>query len=310
MSGLLPVNPSLIAIEPKSIGAYEDAVRAGGGVPTKLAPNVGALIWTSYHHPHELQQVLQANPQLQWVQLPWAGVDAFAETLSHPVRFTSAKGSYREPVAEHALMLCMALGRKLPERVKAKSWGEKFAVSLYDANVVVVGAGGITEELLNQLAPFRAKVTVVRNQNAPMVGAHRTVSLDQLDQVLPEAQFVILACALTPKTLGLFNANRLALMNRDAYLVNVARGPVVVTSDLLAALDNGLIAGAALDVTDPEPLPDGHLAWSTPNLIITPHTADTPPQVQHFFSQRIEANVRAYLGNGKWIGVVDPNLGY
>lgn len=310
MNAQPPIDPKLIAIEPKSIEAFEVAVRNGGGVPAKLGPNVGALIWTSYHHPQELQQVLRDNPQLQWVQLPWAGVDAFADTLSHPVRFTSAKGSYREPVAEHALMLCMALGRKLPERVRAKTWGEKFAVSLYDANVVIVGAGGITEELLLQLAPFRSKVTVVRNQDTPMIGAAKTITMERLDEVLPEAQFVILACALTAKTRGLFDARRLALLNPGAYLVNVARGPIIVTDDLLAALRDGTIAGAAVDVTDPEPLPDGHPAWGEPNLIVTPHTADTPPQVQHFFAIRIAQNVAAYLGAGPWVGTVNPQLGY
>lgn len=306
----MSVNPQLVAIEPKSIPLFETAVHIAGGQVAPLGPDVGALIWTSYHKPEELAAVLQANPQLKWVQLPWAGVDAFANMLDHPVRFTSAKGSYREPVAEHALMLCMALGRKLPERVKAKSWGEKFAVSLYDANVVVVGAGGITEELIKLLAPFRAKVTVVRNLVERMPGARATVQLDRLDSVLPHAQFVILACALTEKTRGLFHRDRLAKMNSDAYLVNTARGPVVVTEDLLSALNQGTIAGAGIDVTDPEPLPDGHSAWNQPNLIITPHTADTPPQVQHFFGIRIEANVAAYLGKSAWVGEVDSNLGY
>ena len=304
------VNPKLVAIEPKTIPAFDEAVRLVGGEPVRLSTDVGALIWTSYQQPEALQEILHNNPQLKWVQLPWAGVDAFADSLDHPVRFTSAKGSYREPVAEHALMLCMALGRKLPERIKANQWGEKFAVSLYDANVVIVGGGGITEELLIQLAPFRARVTVVRNRDIPMPGAAKTTTLDQLDSVLPEAQFVILACALTELTRGLFDRARFQVMNSNSYLVNVARGPVVNTPDLLAALDAGYLAGAALDVTDPEPLPAGHAAWGRDDLIVTPHTADTPPQVQHFFAQRIGQNVAAYLGNGHWVGVVDPKLGY
>ena len=301
---------NLIAIEPKSIPLYETAVRIAGGEVAPIGPDVTGLVWTSYQKPEELAKVLQDNPQLTWVQLPWAGVDAFAETLNHPVRFTSAKGSYREPVAEHALMLCMALGRRLPARVRAKSWGEKFAISLYDANVLIVGGGGITEELISLLAPFRAKVTVVRNQDIPLPGAYKTVTLEALDEHLPTADFVILACALTPKTRGLFDTQRLGLMQKSAYLVNIARGPVIKTMDLVAALDAGVIAGAAVDVTDPEPLPDGHPAWDCENLIITPHTADTPRQVQHFFAIRIEANVAAHLGKGEWVGVVDPILGY
>lgn len=301
---------NFVAIEPSSIPLYDEAVRNAGATLAPLGPEVTGLIWTSYQRPEELARVLKDNPQLTWVQLPWAGVDAFADTLRHPVRFTSAKGSYREPVAEHALMLCMALGRKLPERVRAKSWGEKFAVSLYDSNVVIVGGGGIAEELISLLSPFRAQVTVVRNLASPLAGASKTVTLDALDEYLPSADFVILACALTPQTRGLFDASRLAQMNKSAYLVNIARGPVVSTMDLVAALDKGVIAGAAIDVTDPEPLPDGHPAWNCKNLIITPHTADTPRQVQHFFAIRIETNVTAHLGKGEWVGVVDPVLGY
>jgi phosphoglycerate dehydrogenase-like enzyme len=304
------VNPNLVAIEPKSIPLYETAVKLGGGTLAPIGSEVGGLIWVDYRQPETLASVLKQNPQLEWVQLPWAGVDAFAHMLHLPFKFTSAKGSYREPVAEHALMLCMALGRRLPERVLAKSWGEKFAVSLYDANVVIVGGGGITEELLLQLAPFRAKVTVVRNRQLPLAGAQAVVTLDRLDEVLLKADFVILACALTEETRGLFDARRLGLMSQTAYLVNVARGPVIDTDALCDALDAGVIAGAGVDVTDPEPLPDGHRAWTTPNLIITPHTADTPRQVQHFFAIRIEANVSAYLGKSDWVGVVDPELGY
>ena len=207
-------------------------------------------------------------------------------------------------------MLCMALGRKLGERVRAKSWAGSFAVSLYDANVLIVGAGGITQELIKLLMPFRSNVTVVRNQTSPVPGASRTAGLSELNALLPEADFVILACALTPATRGLFDAAAFTAMKPEAYLVNIARGPVVVTDDLLAALKAGKIAGAGIDVTDPEPLPDGHPAWDEPNLIITPHTADTKVMVKRLFSIRLRENVSAYLGSGEWVGVVDPDLGY
>jgi phosphoglycerate dehydrogenase-like enzyme len=207
-------------------------------------------------------------------------------------------------------MLCMGLGRKIAERVRAKSWAASFAVSLYDANVLIVGAGGITEELIKLLAPFRSHITVVRNQTTPMPGANRTAGLAELHALLPEADFVILACALTPATRGLFDSTAFAAMKPEAYLVNIARGPVVVTNDLLNALKSGQIAGAGIDVTDPEPLPDGHPAWDEPNLIITPHTADTKVMVKRLFSIRLRENGSAYLGAGDWVGVVDPALGY
>ena len=310
------IDRNLVAIEPKQFGPYVEAVEAAGARVVPMSPVVGAVIWTDYAQPQALAELLEANPQLEWVQLPFAGVDAFANVLTHEAlhanggRFTSAKGSYREPVAEHALMLCMALGRAIPERVRASSWGAKFAVSLYDASVVVVGGGGITEELLKLLAPFRARVTVVRKNVAPLSGATRVVSFGELDEVLPIADFVILAAALTEETRHLFDARRLGLMKPSAYLVNVARGPMVVTADLEAALNAGVIAGAGIDVTDPEPLPDGHSLWAAKNIIITPHTADTKPMVLRMFALRIGENVRAYRGEGPWVGVVDPKLGY
>jgi phosphoglycerate dehydrogenase-like enzyme len=93
-------------------------------------------------------------------------------------------------------------------------------------------------------------------------------------------------------------------------LVNVARGPIVVSEDLLRALDEGLLAGAGLDVTDPEPLPEGHEFFGRDDLILTPHTADTEEIVTRLFAVRIEQNVKAFLGNGQWLGEVNPALGY
>ncbi|MFM7030489.1 MAG: D-isomer specific 2-hydroxyacid dehydrogenase family protein [Micrococcales bacterium] len=299
-----------VALEPSSLPEFDSAVRQAGAEPVRMAGDVKSLVWTVNGQVEKLEQILDSNPQLQWVQLPWAGIDAFSHLLDRPVTFTSAKGAYREPVAEHALMLCMAMGRKIPERVRAASWGEKFAVSLYDANVLIVGAGGITEELLRLLAPFRARVTVARRANAPLKDAARTVGISQLDDVLPEADFVILACALTEETRGLFDGARLARMKPSSYLINIARGGVVVTEDLLSALDSDVLAGAAIDVTDPEPLPDGHPAWGRSDLLITPHTADTPVQVTNLFAERIRENVERHFAGQGLVGLVDKKLGY
>ena len=299
-----------VTIAPKSFPAYEQAVIDSGSFVSDLDQSVGALIWTDYSDPKGLKDLLQSNPQLEFVQLPFAGVDAFKEVLDAPVRFACAKGSYREPVAEHALMLAMALGRVIPERVRAKSWGRKFAASLYDANILIVGAGGITEELIKQLAPFRCKITVVRNRPDQLHGADTTVQLPALDDHLPSADWVFLACSLTESTRDLFDLARFKKMKDSAYLVNVARGPVVNTMDLVQALNEGIIAGAGVDVTDPEPLPDGHPLWSAQNVIITPHTADTNAQLVRLFSIRIGENLAAYKGLGDWVGLVDPNLGY
>jgi phosphoglycerate dehydrogenase-like enzyme len=278
-----------------------------------LSSDVEALVWTDYARPDLLVEVLDANPQLKWVQLPFAGVDAFNQIIQRPLAFTSAKRSYSEPVAEHALMLAMALGRILPQRVKALSWGKKFAASLYDEDVLIVGGGGIAQELVRLLAPFRAKVTVVRLRTSEPFDGHgitQVVGFDQLDSALQTAKFVFLACALTDQTRKLFDARRFGMMRTDSYLVNVARGEVIDQDALLEALDSRQIAGAGIDVAYPEPLPDNHPLFGRDDLIVTPHTADTMEIVQRLFAERLRVNVTAWLEQKPLTGVVDPKLGY
>jgi len=296
-----------IALEPRQFPAYKDAIEEAGGVVSALSSDVEALVWTDYARPDLLKEALVANPQLRWVQLPFAGVDAFQDLLSfHPI-FTSAKRSYSEPVAEHALMLSMALGRVIKRRALAKSWGKKHADSLYDAEVVIVGGGGISQELVRLLEPFRSKVTIVRKRVSQPFDAFGDVRIVGFDQL---AQFVVLACALTAETRMLFDSSKFSLMRSDAYLVNVARGEVVDQDALREALLRGEIAGAATDVTYPEPLPDGHPLWDVENLIITPHTADTMEIVTGLFAKRLRENVTSWLAGKQLVGVVNKELGY
>ena len=304
---------NLIALEPRQFPAYLEAIESSGGKVVPLGPEVRALVWTDYARPDLLAEAIEQNPQLEWVQLPFAGVDAFKAIIQLPLQFTSAKRSYSEPVAEHALMLAMALGRILPQRVRATSWGKKYADSLYDEEVLIVGGGGIAQELVKLLAPFRAKVSVVRNRPAEpfeTFGIAKVLGFDSLMSAIPKAKFVILACALTDQTMGLFGTEVFAVMRPDSYLVNVSRGEVVDQEALLTALDSGEISGAALDVTYPEPLPDNHPLFGRDDVIITPHTADTMQIVQRLFADRLRVNVAAWLYGKKLVGLVDPKLGY
>ncbi len=299
-----------VAMEPKSFPEYLQAVSEAGGEVVPIGPAVRALIWLDYTQPQALSDLLDTNPQIEWVQLPFAGVDAFSEIIKRPIRFTSAKGSYREPVAEHALALSLALMRIIPERVRTQTWGRQFAESLYDSNVLIFGGGGIAEELIKLLAPFRATVTVIRKRTGNVIGASKTLGFDHLEEELPKNDLVILAAALTSETMHIIDDRKLALMKPTAYLVNIARGPIINTEHLVDALNREVIAGAAVDVTDPEPLPDGHPLWSAKNIIITPHSADTRKQVVRLFSDRIRENVRACAAGSGWVGEVDPVLGY
>jgi phosphoglycerate dehydrogenase-like enzyme len=311
--------PGPIAILPAGSAAaspvFAEAAEAAGGVVGPLSSATRGIIWLSYADADRLGDVLAENPQVGWVQLPWAGVDAFSGVLSRHRRddliVTSAKGAYAQPVAEHALALLLASMRLLPERSRARSWNSVPAgESLYGRTVLIVGAGGIARELIRLLEPFGTTIVVVRRSSEPVAGAARTVAAGRLADELPHADAVVLAAALTDGTRHLLGSAELALMKPTAHLVNIARGPLVDTDALVAALAGDALASAALDVTDPEPLPDGHPLWSEPRCLITPHQADTPDMTAPLLAERIRLNVAGFLGNGPFVGVVDPLAGY
>jgi phosphoglycerate dehydrogenase-like enzyme len=300
---------------PEPDAFFTAAVEAGGGQVQPLSANTRGIIWLSNSRAPELTDVLAAHPGVEWVQLPWAGIDAFAGTMRHhggrTLLWTSAKGCFAQPVAEHALALTLALMRVLPKRARATSWNPtEEGRSLYGRTVVIVGAGGIAHELLRLLEPFGVHGVVVRRRADPVPGASRTLPSEALRDVLPEADVVVVAAALTAGTRQLIGAAELALLPPTAVLVNVGRGALVDTDALVDALARGLIAGAALDVTDPEPLPASHPLWAEPRCLITPHMADTPEMTAPLLARRIEENVRAFHGGGAFVGVVDPALGY
>ena len=299
-----------IAIGPARSHFAADAVVAGGGTAVEVGQPAEGLVWMSPTDSDGLRAAL--TPEIRWVQLPFAAVNPFVEAglIDHDRAWTCAKGAYAEPVAEHALALALAGLRHLPERITATSWGEAKGATLYDAEVTILGGGGIAQALLGLLAPYRVKATVVRRSIRDTQGAVRTLSTDRTLDTLPGARVVFVALALTPETRGLIDAKALSAMDTDAWLVNVARGGHVVTDDLVEALRAGSIAGAALDVTDPEPLPDGHPLWTMPNAIITPHTADWPEIVNHLLAARIAKNTALFAAGDPLEGLVDAEAGY
>jgi phosphoglycerate dehydrogenase-like enzyme len=245
------------------------------------------------------------------VQLPWAGIEPFVEVLDDDHIWTCGKGVYAEPVAEHALMLMLAGLRGGVRYARATSWTGPWGRNLLGARVTVLGGGAITSSLLRLLVPFGATVTVVRRHPMPIDGAASVVGIDNgLGEALAGADVLVLALALTPDTVGIVGAAELDQLPDHAWVVNVARGKHIVTDDLVAALRAGTIGGAALDVTEPEPLPPDHPLWALPNCIITPHTANTPEMALPLLAARIRENVRRYSAGEPLLGPVDPHLGY
>jgi phosphoglycerate dehydrogenase-like enzyme len=258
----------------------------------------------------KLAELLRDAPHIEWVQLPFAGVEDFVDLIDDDRLWTCGKGVYAEPVAELALTLALAGLRGLGTYVRATTWGEPIGRNLQGARVTVLGGGAITESLLRLLVPFDCHVTVVRNRAHPLEGADLVLEADQLSDALPGADVVFLALALTPDTEGIISADELSLMERHAWLVNVARGRHVVTDDLVMALRSNTIGGAGLDVTDPEPLPKEHPLWTLHNCLLTPHVGNTPRMARPLLARRIEENVRRFSEGQDLLGPVYVELGY
>jgi phosphoglycerate dehydrogenase-like enzyme len=178
------------------------------------------------------------------------------------------------------------------------------------ASVTIVGGGGITESLVRLLQPFNCSITVVRRTVEDIEGVDTVVGQENLVDALAGADVVFLALSLTRETIGLIGKPELEVMEPHAWIINVARGGHIVTDDLVWALQNNVIGGAALDVTDPEPLPENHPLWSLPNCIITPHVGNTPEMAVPLLSARITENVKRFINDETLIGLVDVRHGY
>ncbi len=284
---------------------------AGGGTVVDPPDAVG-VVWTHPTDAEGLRRLLDDHPALEWVQLPWAGVEPYAEVITANGRLTwsCAKGTYREPVAEHAVALLLAGFRQLHHFSRLDTWTGDGGRSLFDRRVTILGGGGIAASVIDLLRPFRLTITVVRNTPIPMDGVQDVVGPGQLHDAIGGADAVILALPLLPETRGLIGAEELALLAPGAWVVNVARGAHVDTDALVVALESGHLGGAALDVTDPEPLPDGHPLWSDPRVIITPHTANTAAMARPLLAARITENVQRFARGRELEGLVSSHLGY
>ena len=216
-----------------------------------------------------------ALPELRLVQLLSAGAEQFVGKLPEGVILCNARGAHTPSTAEWAVTAALAAQRDIPAFVRQQDegrWAPHTAHSMVGARVLVVGAGDIGRAIGRMLSGFDVELTYVGR--SPREGVHGT---DELPRLLPDADVVVLIVPVTPETRGMVDARFLAAMKDGALLVNAARGVVVDTDALLAELTSRRLR-AALDVTDPEPLPEGHPLWSAPNLLLTPHVAGAVPK--------------------------------
>ncbi|GAA2356601.1 D-isomer specific 2-hydroxyacid dehydrogenase family protein [Saccharopolyspora halophila] len=301
-----------VHVGPAAPPELEAAVVAGGG---ELAPaeEAAALVWFGAE-PSRFPEL--DHPDLEWVQLPSAGIESWLASgvLREGVRFTSAAGTYAQTVAEHALGLMLAGARQLPAMARAESWQRPDRMrSLTGSTVGIIGAGGIGRALIEMLRPFGVTVLAVNRSGKPVDGAERTWPSEDADgmrQVLTESDFVVVAAPATTRTSKLIDADVLSAMKSDAWLVNIARGSLVDTEALVRALEEEEIGGAALDVTDPEPLPDGHPLFSHPRALISPHTANPQSLLLPALARRVQENVRRHIAGEPLLAPIDPTAGY
>jgi phosphoglycerate dehydrogenase-like enzyme len=301
----------LVAVAPADRDGLARDIQAAGG--TVVTPDEAeAVVWVDPSEPEALGALLAHSPA-RWIQLPFAGIEGFfAAGVVDPGRtWTCAKGIYGRSTAEHALTLVLAGARRLDEYARALAWnqvgGERM---LKNSTVLIVGTGGIGGALAEMLAPLAPRIFAVNRSGRPLDRAAKTVAFEGLLEIVSEADFVVLAPALTPQTRGMIDRKALAAMKEGAWIVNVGRGPLIVTDDLVQALREGSIGGAALDVTDPEPLPAGHPLWSTPNALITPHVANTWEMALPELRALVRRNVARFGERAELEGLVDPEAGY
>jgi phosphoglycerate dehydrogenase-like enzyme len=266
---------------------------------------------------------LRAAKSLRWIYSITAAVDQFLypELISSDIVLTNAGSVHGPVVAEHAIAMLLALARRLHTAVRYQErrkwamdaiWNEQPRPrEVRGATLVVVGLGSIGAEVAEMAAALKMKVTGVRGHpERGAAGAHEVVGFDTLDNAIAQADFVVLAAPLTPRTRHLIDGRRLQLFKPTAFLINISRGALVEEAALVKALRERKLAGAALDVFEQEPLSRWSPLWKIPQALITPHTAFLTQNVWQRHYEVFAANLKRYLAGQPLEGMVDLKRGY
>jgi phosphoglycerate dehydrogenase-like enzyme len=264
-----------------------------------------------------------AAKRLRWIHSPAAAVHQlmYPELIKSSVALTNSTGVHGPVVAEHAITLLLALAKRLPQAMQYQARHEWSQNQLWqgsprprevaDSTVLVIGMGSIGREFAVRAKALGMRILAIRENPAKgLDGADAVYGSAQIDEVLPQADYVLLCTPVTPATTGIMNAARLGKMKPDAYLINVARGPLIEEAALLDALQHRRIAGAALDVFNQEPLPADSPFWSLDNILITPHTAAVTDRLWERHYRLIVDNMKRFLAGERLLNEVDKSRGY
>jgi glyoxylate/hydroxypyruvate reductase len=255
-------------------------------------------------------------PRLKLLFITNAGLDRLApfDWLPQGVALLNNAGTHAVKAGEFVIMSVLMLANHVPEMVthqRAGRWHKLWGAVLDGRRVTVVGLGSLGGAAAMQAARFGMHVTGVRATLRAHPHCAEVITPDELDRALPRTEFLVLACPLTDATRGLMDRRRLGLLPNGAGLVNVGRGALVDQDALCDLLDGGKLSGAVLDVFTPEPIPQGHRLWSTPNLIISPHTAADDPNTYNARSLDLFFdNLRAWREGRPMPNLFDPARGY
>ncbi len=267
------------------------------------------------------RNVIDAAEDAIWVQVSGAGVDRCvgADRIANGSAVLTNMQKMSSPViGEHVVALSLSLARRIPQFAKEMRGGDwhrrsdlsNGMMSVAGKTMLVIGLGGIGTEAARRAAALDMRVIATRRSSREGPDFVQYVGLsDELFRLAAEADFIVNALPLTSETTGLLDEKFFSAAKHGAFLINVGRGPTVVTDDLVAALKSGQIAGAALDVTDPEPLPTDHPLWQMDNVIITPHVSGRDSnRARHMIL--LKENLRRFVAGEALLNVVDPELGY
>jgi phosphoglycerate dehydrogenase-like enzyme len=262
--------------------------------------------------------LLARAPRLRWVHSASAGVEKVATSMarSRGLVVTNARGVFSRPIAEYVVMMVLAIARRLPQLLelhRERTWQPLPGREASDLTVGVVGFGSIGQEVARLLEPFGTRILAVRRNpergNAGLSNVE-VVGIERLGEVLRESDIILLATPLTGDTERLIGAPQLQEMRSGAWLINIARGPLIDELAVRRALEAGWIGGAVLDVFTDEPVgPDSPL-YRTPNLIVTPHTSWSSGRAVERSVDLFLDNLGRYLANEPMRNVVDLEAGY
>lgn len=270
------------------------------------------------------EEVPEMPANIEFVQHCFTGVNQMIDAgiiTENTIPWCNAAGAFAKPVAESALGLLLSQAHHHKRFALEATWDgareiDESQAWLYSPNghapkrVAIFGAGGIGQELISMLKPFGVHITAVNRSGRAVEGADETHSLADATSVWSEADFIVLIMPLTDETNGLVDSAKFKAMRPSAILVNVGRGKLVNTDDLVEALRTGEIAGAGLEVMDPEPLPDGHPLWGLKNCTMTPHMGASWQVADLHLGEIFNANARAWEEGSPLPTHVDPKAGY